>query len=450
MDAPDLHITPSPLPSTAGIARRVEDWFGSKGSLTSSSSPLILPQPLQTWMWPTINLLFPDIADAMLQYRVKHIPGAFYKATTFTPAYSGAMFPWESATSGTELASAPWGTREDHIGSDIAAAVWAFHLATQDVAGAWLTSTAWPLLQGIASFYMSKIAIDNPGAAADAPLSIRDVMGPDEYADHVTDSCYTNAGVIQTLTHAAAVAQLVGAEPSVYEPWLDAASRIVIVFDAARQYHPESANYSYGTRVKQADTILLGFPFEFAHPTMSAQTRANDLLAYANVSDSNGPAMTQGMFACGFIELGPTYAALAAHFFNLSFANAQPPFAVWTETPKGGATNFITCVNRAAATLSTPMWRLLWRPTLTPPSPLLQWRWRVPANCFQWLHAAARQQLGHGTLARSARGRLHRGSARRVVPGQPPRHLLRRRHNDHRAPRRARGRCAPPRSRALR
>merc|ERR1712039_1040081 len=36
--------------------------------------------------------------------------------------------------------------------------------------------------------------------------------------------------------------------------------------------------------------------------------------------------------------------AQAASFFNRSFANAQEPFLVWTETPTGGAVNFLTGV----------------------------------------------------------------------------------------------------------
>jgi hypothetical protein len=52
--------------------------------------------------------------------------------------------------------------------------------------------------------------------------------------------------------------------------------------------------------------------------------------------------MTWGMFAVGYIELGPQFAAAAAANFNRSFANAQPPFLVWTETPGGGTPNFLT------------------------------------------------------------------------------------------------------------
>jgi len=88
-----------------------------------------------------------------------------------------------------------------------------------------------------------------------------------------------------------------------------------------------------------------GLPVEFSHPEITAQTRANDLAIYGPVTDPGGPAMTwvklcvsgflvysqrkinmsrvQGMFAVGYIELGPTFATQAASNFNRSFANAQ-------------------------------------------------------------------------------------------------------------------------------
>jgi hypothetical protein len=44
--------------------------------------------------------------------------------------------------------------------------------------------------------------------------------------------------------------------------------------------------------------------------------------------------------AIGFIELGEY--DIAASNFDRSFANAQPPFDVWTETPSGGTPNFLT------------------------------------------------------------------------------------------------------------
>lgn len=59
-------------------------------------------------MSPGLLLLYPDIAQSLMTYRFNRIAGARFKATTYSPPFSGAMFPWESATSGTELAAAPW------------------------------------------------------------------------------------------------------------------------------------------------------------------------------------------------------------------------------------------------------------------------------------------------------------------------------------------------------
>jgi hypothetical protein len=56
--------------------------------------------------------------------------------------------------------------------------------------------------------------------------------------------------------------------------------------------------------------------------------------------------MTWAMHAVGYLELNKgtklDNEGSVASLFNQSFANVQQPWAVWTETPTGGATNFIT------------------------------------------------------------------------------------------------------------
>jgi trehalose/maltose hydrolase-like predicted phosphorylase len=235
---------------------------------------------------------------------------------------------------------------EDHISSDIALAITQYWRMTRDNSGGWLNATAWPLLRGIARFWMSKLALDNPGAGAGDALHVKAVMGPDEYHYPVDDSAYTNAGVIQSLDAAVFVAAALGggegAAPGEVAAWADAAARVAMPWDAARQYHPEFAGYKFDTQVKQADTVLLGFPLEISF-NMTPEVRANDLAAYGGKNtDPGGPAMTWGMFAIGYIELGPAFAQEAAGNFNRSFANVRPPFDVWTETPGGGCPNFLT------------------------------------------------------------------------------------------------------------
>ena len=66
----------------------------------------------------------------------------------------------------------------------------------------------------------------------------------------------------------------------------------------------------------------------------ASNPRQSDLVPFLSTSG--------GMFAIGYIELGAGYEELAASNFNRSFANAQAPFLVWTETETGGTPNFLT------------------------------------------------------------------------------------------------------------
>lgn len=50
--------------------------------------------------------------------------------------------------------------------------------------------------------------------------------------------------------------------------------------------------------------------------------------------------MTWAMYVIAWLELGEP--AEAEKIWHLAWANAQDPFYVWTETPVGGAVNFIT------------------------------------------------------------------------------------------------------------
>lgn len=304
----------------------------------------------ESFMYPPINLLHPDMAQSLLQYRIDRISGAEAKAASYSPPYSGAMFPWESALTGEETCPswAPTGRSELHISSDIVFCVWQTWRALLDNSGGFLNSTAWPLVSGIAAFWMSKLALDNAGAGAGDPLHLLQVIGPDEGTGCcVNDSSYTNAGAILALQRAAAIGELLGQPPALLAPWRDAASRIVIPYDAARRYHPEHAGYQRGDKVGGLEVALLGYPLELAGTVGGAafttETLENDLLYYLNVSDPSLNSMTWDIFAIGLMQLGAGYAQLAAAYYNRSFSNAAEPFCVWSEGSDGtGTPNFLT------------------------------------------------------------------------------------------------------------
>ena len=99
------------------------------------------------------------------------------------------------------------------------------------------------------------------------------------------------------------MAKAAGREPGAN--WSAVADKIYIPYDHERQYHPEydgfipnghvpskECNGGYcGGKVKQADAILIGFPYDF---NMSNTVRKNDLTIYENCTDGGSVAMTCG------------------------------------------------------------------------------------------------------------------------------------------------------------
>jgi trehalose/maltose hydrolase-like predicted phosphorylase len=166
---------------------------------------------------------------------------------------------------------------------------------------------------------------------------ILDIIPPDEYVDHVDDSVYSNYVASIALKFAVQAAQVLNATCSSCNTYSTLANDLVILEDTKQQIHPEYLNYP-GNTVKQADVVLLHYPLGMP---MSETFQRNDLEYYSTRTDTHGPAMTWGMHAIGFLDLGDN--ANAAKFFNMSFQdNMHTPFQVWTETPDGNAVNFIT------------------------------------------------------------------------------------------------------------
>ncbi|CAH5636940.1 Kojibiose phosphorylase [Enterobacter cloacae] len=138
----------------------------------------------------------PQIARNLLRYRWLNLSGAREKARR--NGWPGALFPWESAASGQEetpefaAINIRTGTRqkvasalaEHHIVADIAWAVVAYWQATRD--DAFMRNEGLTLLTETATFWMGR------AVEANGRLEIHDVIGPDEYTEHVNNNAYTN------------------------------------------------------------------------------------------------------------------------------------------------------------------------------------------------------------------------------------------------------------------
>ncbi|HEU4346713.1 MAG TPA: glycosyl hydrolase family 65 protein [Actinoplanes sp.] len=304
-------------------------WAPSPGGLSSDGYNGHVFWDSETWMYPSLLVTEPAIAEQSLQYRVDRLQAAYrYAADT---GWSGARYPWESAFSGGEDTPtwANTGLWEIHVSGDIALAVWQYWLATGD--RAWLASEGWPVLKGIADFWVSR-ATKNPGGT----YGINTVIPPDEYVEEVDDSVYTNVAARDSLRHATMAAALVGQRAS--PQWSQVADRLRVLFDSSRGIHPEYAGYP-GDAVKQADVTLLSYPWE--NDQSAAVTRA-DLEFYVPRTDPGGPSMTDAIHSVVSSQLG--IEGCPAFTFTRRSIDPfmRPPYDQFSEARTGGAFTFTT------------------------------------------------------------------------------------------------------------
>ncbi|OQV17903.1 Acid trehalase-like protein 1 [Hypsibius exemplaris] len=298
------------------------------------------------WMYPPILSFYPDIARVVVESRTQALAAA--KANAVKYGFKGAKYPWESAFSGTE--TSPWppsGLYEIHVTADAAFAVRQLVYATDDKVGIirQLKLDEWAI--EVALFWQSRVECSQEADQC----SILNVMPPDEYHFPVNDSVYTNYAVRLSLELPAYILSFTGGSHPDLPLWAHTAQRLTYptsVTPDGRQFHLEFNGFTPGVvhprsrrntaTVKQADVILLGYPLGME---MSSEMRKADLDVYLPITVHDGPAMTWGMFALGYLELD--LPNMAAPLFEKNYDNIVQPFGVWSEDPGGGgALNFLT------------------------------------------------------------------------------------------------------------
>jgi trehalose/maltose hydrolase-like predicted phosphorylase len=152
----------------------------------------------EIFMLPFFIYTAPDIARNLLNYRYRNLPGARQKAKE--NGFDGAQFPWESADGGNEVTPS-WvpdfydrnkmvriwtGDIEIHITADIAYASYQYWKITGD--DQWLVDTGCELILDTAKFWASRAEWNSLKRC----YEYKDVIGPDEYHEHVDNNSMTN------------------------------------------------------------------------------------------------------------------------------------------------------------------------------------------------------------------------------------------------------------------
>ncbi|MEU6663341.1 discoidin domain-containing protein [Streptomyces sp. NPDC046821] len=291
--------------------------------LTSDAYAGMVFWDAETWMFPALLAERPGLARPVLEYRYRTREAAADNA--LKTSVKGLMFPWTSASRGalwTECQSwlPPHCVTQNHLQGDIALAAWQYYLATGD--RAWLRSRGWPLLQGLAEYWTSRVTKN-----ADGSYSIKDVAGPDEYSNGVDDGVYTNAVAATALRSAARAARLVGAKAPT--AWTTIAGKLRIPYDPKRKVFLQYAGYD-GSTIKQADAVLLLYPLDWKPMPKGAAAATLDY--YLARTDPDGPAMTDSVHAVAAAAIGEPGCSTYTFLRRASKPFFRGPFDLFSES----------------------------------------------------------------------------------------------------------------------
>lgn len=183
-----LRISVSSHDSRFSIAAKGLTGFGYRGHVFHDT---------EIFMLPYFTYVHPDIARNLLLYRYRLLPAARAKAKS--NGYEGAQFPWESTLSGVEttppailhpetgeLIPVLNGPLELHITASISHGVWQYWQITGD--NEFMRDFGAEILLEAAAFWVSRTRWN----AEHNVYEIDNVIGPDEWHEHVNNNAFTN------------------------------------------------------------------------------------------------------------------------------------------------------------------------------------------------------------------------------------------------------------------
>ncbi|WP_421197540.1 glycoside hydrolase family 65 protein [Aeromonas enteropelogenes] len=159
----------------------------------------------EVFMLPFFIYTMPEVARGLLEYRFKTLDGARKKAKD--NGYIGAQYPWESALTGEEVTPV-WGAVdiitgkstkiwsgfiEQHITCDITYALWQYYQITGDQQ--FMDDMGYEIMFDTATFWTSRL-----DWLEDRNMwGICNVIGPDEYKEHVDNNAFTNYMAVENI-----------------------------------------------------------------------------------------------------------------------------------------------------------------------------------------------------------------------------------------------------------
>jgi protein-glucosylgalactosylhydroxylysine glucosidase len=281
----------------------------------------------ELWMYPPLLALQPEMARSLLEFRFQLLDEA--KQNAFSHGYAGAMYPWESTTTGQEETPvwALTGPFQHHITGCVGWSAWKYYEVTGDKV--WLAERGYPMLKEIADFWASRVERNGPGK-----YDINNVIGANEWQENIDNNAFTNGMAKTALEYAALAAEALGKTPN--PDWRHVAQNIPILTfpDGTTR---ENATYD-GVTIKQADVNLLAYPLSVISDPKQVR---KDLNYYEPRYAKDGPAMGHAILTV--LAARDNNPDRAYDLWKKSYQpNRVPPFGVLSETAGGTNPYFAT------------------------------------------------------------------------------------------------------------
>ncbi len=151
----------------------------------------------ELFMLPYFIFAQPEAAKKLVKYRYLGLEGARKKAVEND--YKGAMYPWEAAWPTDGEVTPVWGAAdvitgeatkiwsgfiEQHITADVIYGLWLYYNVTGDQE--FMNNYGYEMVFDTANFWTSRVEKEEKGYV------IKNVIGPDEYKEHVDNNSFTN------------------------------------------------------------------------------------------------------------------------------------------------------------------------------------------------------------------------------------------------------------------
>ncbi|EGV64014.1 hypothetical protein CANTEDRAFT_130360 [Yamadazyma tenuis ATCC 10573] len=310
-----FHLAANTRPEAQGVTGAL-----GVGGLSSDSYAGLVFWDSDLWMLNGILPFVPDRAKSIVNYRIHTHEQAI---DNVPKGYSGAVYPWTSGRFGNCTATGPCLDYEYHINMAVSFAAWQVYLSGYGD-DEYLKDTVFPLIYDAASFMADYVQYNSSLKA----YTTHNLTDPDEYANHVDNGAYTNAGISSLMKFAVAIGSHL--EEDIPSNFTNIAGNMNLPFsDGDDDITLEYTGMNSSVGIKQADVVMITYPLN--NELITKDQAYTNMQFYAMKQVNYGPAMTFPIFSIVSSALSLSGCSSQSYLYKAMGAYLRTPFAQFAE-----------------------------------------------------------------------------------------------------------------------